>query len=325
MFFTKDNSQHIFRGLRGGKGGSSGGSKGGSSGGNKGGGYNGGYTGGGYNGGGYTGGGYNGGYNNGYNNGYSNGYNNNNYSNTSGGSVPSWVTIMIIIIVISIIVACCCYFKHLSKSSKTNPNVSEWKASDTSPEYFKQQANDAKEAVMEHSEKCIYSAAHAPTDGLYDMSYVDDGQIHTGIVTLSFTDNGKGYSLSGTVADVDGQSTIIDDFVTYDGKAYWQDRCTSSSSGDEGLLVVTEGTFDFVNSTFSGSWTSSTGRTGSYTKFVLIKADPESQINESVPATFGNEEEEIVVAAVPVVPVIPTAPLEGTSIFDELQSEQKFK
>jgi hypothetical protein len=147
-------------------------------------------------------------------------------------------------------------------------------SSKMSSEDFKKYANDAKDAVVEYSRNCKHRASYGrPTDGTYDVSFTDQGQTHTGNIKLMFFDNGRGYNLSGTITVADRESSIVDEFVAYDGKTYWKDECSQSSSGDKGLLAVTTGNFDFVKNTFAGSGTSSNGTTITYAKFVLVKTN----------------------------------------------------
>jgi hypothetical protein len=144
---------------------------------------------------------------------------------------------------------------------------------------FDEHATMAKEKVMAHSNETVHKDSEGfikPKDGVYDVSYADGEPQH--IARLAFSDNGEGYNISGEIEDSEGLSKIIQDFVTYDGKAYWKDgKNIKSRFGGLNVSIISEGNFDFEKNTFSGTWQSSTGSSGAYTHFKLADKEQEQQ------------------------------------------------
>ena len=108
-----------------------------------------------------------------------------------------------------------------------------------------------------------------PQSGTYIATFVDGGKTSDGEVTLTFkeSDDGKGYMITGTSNDDDGDAVIDEGYVSFDGmKAWWKDRCVT---GDVGMVVLTEGSFNFKTNTFMGKWISSSGAEGHFTRFSL--------------------------------------------------------
>lgn len=183
---------------------------------------------------------------------------------------------------------------------------------------FQNKINKEKQNVSEHATRTPRSTAvgtsgflesFSPVNGNYRISYKDRGTIRQGKVTLKFEDTGKGYTISGSVLDEDGESIINYGFACYDGLAYWKDNCIKSRSGDVGLSVISNGTFDYRNKTFTGKWMSSTGFVGEYTHFSYLgpsQGQEAAPINEPasnhITATVvsSDSEPDITVEAIPV-------------------------
>lgn len=144
---------------------------------------------------------------------------------------------------------------------------------------FDEHATMVKEKVMAHSNETVHKDSKGlikPKDGVYDVSYADGEPQH--IARLAFSDNGEGYNISGEIEDSEGLSKIVQDFVTYDGKAYWKDgKNVKSRFGGMNVSFISQGNFDFEKNTFSGTWQSSTGSSGSYTHFKLADKEQEQQ------------------------------------------------
>ena len=184
---------------------------------------------------------------------------NNNYGNSGGAPLPIGVVIAIIVGVIALIAAVCICNRRKQAAIKQKN------------EKFQDRIADLRQQVKDHAESNFSTGS--PTDGTYKLSYLDGGSKKTGFATLSFVENGKGFDITGEIQDEDGLSKINEGFTSYDGKAYWVDTCTSSS-----MIVVSDGVFDFDNSTFTGRWEAGTGERSLYTSFELInKPNPSSE------------------------------------------------
>lgn len=118
-----------------------------------------------------------------------------------------------------------------------------------------------------------------PISGYYTVTYTEHqnecsskrGRLH---VVFTEANNGKGYKLSGSYDDDDGFAIIKEGFVCYDGtNAYWYEyyECPSTSlrCNLKHLKVLNEGTFDFRNNFFKGTWQSNTGFQGKILKLEL--------------------------------------------------------
>jgi hypothetical protein len=77
---------------------------------------------------------------------------------------------------------------------------------------------------------------------------------------------------------------IKEGLVARSGKAYWT---TKSINGNVKIIVLSTGTFNFIDCTFTGQWQSSSGSSGSYAYFKLSQGkesprkDLESQEDET--------------------------------------------
>lgn len=111
-----------------------------------------------------------------------------------------------------------------------------------------------------------------PISGNYIVTYTENEKEFSslrGTLHAVFTEahNGKGYKISGSFLDHDGLAIIKEGFVRYDGThAYWYEfnECpnTSLRYSLKHLEVLNEGTFDFRNNSFRGTWQSNTGYRG---------------------------------------------------------------
>jgi len=214
---------------------------------------------------------------------------------------------------------------------------------------FQNKITTEKQKVRVHASRTprstIVGTNDSPVNGNYEISYSDRRTIRQGKVTLMFEDNGTGYTISGSVQDADGESKINDGFACYDGLAYWKDNCVESRSGNVGLSVISNGTFDYRNKTFTGKWMSSTGFFGEYTNFsylgpvpgqemVPINKHDSQHITATVVSSDYSGEPDITVEAIPVhsdgtgadstqIPA-PAAQVQP-SLFDQMQSTFKKK
>jgi len=200
---------------------------------------------------------------------------------------------------------------------------------------FNAHAVIAKEEVLTHANEISRSAGmHTPTDGVYEIKF-KESYILDGISTLTFTDNGRGYELSGTMKH--SNSEIIDSIIAYDGKAYWK---YVDSNGEFNRLVFVKGDFDFENNTFSGTWTDYNMASGHFTHFQFVHpSDPSAQQgNNNQEEVLAEAEEAVVVVPAVVVPDVvkpstPPAPDQansnatggggGASLFDQISSTMK--
>jgi hypothetical protein len=181
------------------------------------------------------------------------------YGNSGGGGVPIGVVIALIVGVIVLITAVCICKRREQAAIKQKK------------ETFQERIADLRQQAKDHAATNLSTGS--PTDGVYKLSYLSGGFNKTGFATLSFVENGKGFDITGEIQDADGLSKINEGFASYDGKAYWVDTSTSSS-----LIVVSDGVFDFDNSTFAGKWEADTGEESLYTSFELTnKPSPSSE------------------------------------------------
>eukprot|EP00804_Cyclotella_cryptica_P030236 CCRYP_017106-RA/>CCRYP_017106-RA protein AED:0.38 eAED:0.38 QI:0/0/0/1/0/0/3/0/104 len=97
------------------------------------------------------------------------------------------------------------------------------------------------EAVVSEARRNIAYASQSPS--LY--------QTYSSIFDSKYSDRG-GYEIRGEGSDADGTTKVTDGFIAYDGSGWWLE-----ASFLTGLKVLSKGTFDFANNTFSGSWRSS--------------------------------------------------------------------
>eukprot|EP00804_Cyclotella_cryptica_P007040 CCRYP_007157-RA/>CCRYP_007157-RA protein AED:0.08 eAED:0.03 QI:0/0/0/1/0/0/2/0/173 len=86
--------------------------------------------------------------------------------------------------------------------------------------------------------------------GIFDSKYSDRGKTLTAVLSLRLVNDGTGgYEIRGEGSDADGTTKVTDGFIAYDGSGWWLE-----DSFLTGLKVLSKGTFDFANNTFSGSW-----------------------------------------------------------------------
>jgi len=169
---------------------------------------------------------------------------------------------------------------------------------------FQKLAEEIKAKQEENNPKVMNKSGiqdeHKPSSGVYTTQYMDRGKSFIGEASLTFEDerNQGRYSISGKSKDADGETTIEEGYVSYDGSnAWWKE---TNISGDVGLSVINHGTFNFETNTFSGEWTSSTGYSGTFTSFSLMKSFESFQQN---PVESTKPEQ------TPVIPIVP-APAE---------------
>ena len=201
-------------------------------------------------------------------------------------------------------------------------------------EFDKYDENSKEEVITHVNEKSrsVIVGMHTPTDGVYEIKYEEESETYDASATLIFTDNGKGYDLSGTIEDKDGKSKIEDSIIAYNGKAYWKDVIFS---GDLDRTVVSKGDFDFENNTFSGRW-DTWNKGGPYTHFKLLYSINSSAQPCNDKQVVAEAEEFVVVPAVVVPDVVkpsaPPAPDQansnatgggGASLFDQINSAMK--
>ena len=143
-----------------------------------------------------------------------------------------------------------------------------------------------------------------------------------------------GLPVAAFIRSDDGTNKIQKGLVTYNGKAYWVDECTSSTTGNVGLKVLSKGTFNFKAGTFTGSWTASSSISGYYLSFYHYTQDdttsgmattpayatatataPELESSEPLPEPFAPQPtttSDPTANVVPIVPVVPVVPTPGT-------------
>ncbi|KAL3795007.1 hypothetical protein HJC23_006328 [Cyclotella cryptica] len=130
---------------------------------------------------------------------------------------------------------------------------------------------DFEAAVSEARRNIAYASSspsscdvrHQTYSGIFDSKYSDRGKTLTAVLTLRLVDGGTGgYEIRGEGSDADGTTKVTDGFIAYDGSGWWLEETCSGK--DTGLKVLSKGTFDFANNTFSGSWRSSSKYQGNY-------------------------------------------------------------
>ena len=242
---TTNPKQYMLRGLKGGRGG--GGSRGSS-------------------GGGYSSGG--GGYNSGYNN-----NNNNCYGDdcNDDDDAPNWLIALIFILIILAVVCVAILAKKCKDEDEKKRQITAQPVKDAKGGDFESRVQNARSDYEGYfaSKGSGTEGEGVPQSGTYIATFVDRGKTSDGKVTLTFkeSDDGKGYMITGTSNDDDGDAVIDEGYVSFDGmKAWWKDRCVT---GDVGMVVLTEGSFNFKTNTFMGKWISSSGAEGHFTRFSL--------------------------------------------------------
>jgi len=196
-------------------------------------------------------------------------------------------------------------------------------------EEFDGYVNDEIRIVMVRAIKSRSKGTHhTSTSGVYEISYVNRGRTHGGKkAQLSFVDNEEDDAISGEVRDADGMSSIDEGFASYDGKAYWMDRCFRSSSNYIGMSVLNKGTFDFENEKFEGEWNPSSDVNGDYCSFYFLKEEP---AKEEITSKGTEEGIAVVATSVPgetfdVHPKPENEKPTGSSLFDQIQGTLKRK
>ena len=240
---TKNPEKYMLRGLKGGGGG--GGSRGSSGGGSSGGGYIGG----------------------GYNNGSHHSSNSNcYYDDDCHDGVPTWVIILFVVIIVIVLL-----FFLARKIFYAEQMKEEMVRVEAALGDFESRLGNARSDYEGYfaSKGSSTEGEGSPQSGTYIVTYMDRGKTCDGEVTLTFkeSDNGKGYMITGTSNDDDGHAVIDEGYVSFDGmKAWWKDR---SVTGNIGMMVLNEGSFNFKTNTFMGKWVSSLGTEGHFTRFSL--------------------------------------------------------
>lgn len=118
-----------------------------------------------------------------------------------------------------------------------------------------------------------------------------------------------GYHIDGNCSTADEGAIITEGFVTYSGDAWWVETFSN------GIKVLTEGKFDFLTNTFTGTWRKSTGVRSCYTEFkgknMSITFRSGGAVIASNPQTIG----EMLVGDIPMAvatletPVVTAAPV----------------
>ncbi len=227
------------------------------------------------------------------------------YNNSSGnGSESSNVAIVIVILVIVItlilvLVCCCISAKRTQEAAKERENNGDFNAKDTPNGNFNS-LNDRVTHLKKEFDNYVSTekSFDGPQSGKYLTAFIDRGNLRAGSASLTFTplDNGRGYKISGKSVDSDGETIIHEGYVSNDGThAWWREECVT---GDVGMMVVNEGTFNFKENVMDhGRWTSSTGTSGSFTRFELVESAKDEE-SAMVPESAPTQE----IIAQPVIP-----------------------
>jgi len=231
------------------------------------------------------------------------GYNSGNNHNNSGNSkIPIGVIIMMIAFPIFGILACICICKkkatQLAKQTGEN---------------FEKQVIDAKTNFKDELLRSSGTVSgFKPKSGLYNVIYIEEGREMNAETHLNFTldkiDNC--YTLSGKSKDADGETQIMDGRASLGGKAWWKER---NISGSVGMQVLNTGTFNYQDNTFQGRWSASTGVSGSFKSFLLVRED----------ANSSNDLEEGVGDPIQAQPVINAYPVEQSPPIENKQESPK--
>jgi hypothetical protein len=142
--------------------------------------------------------------------------------------------------------------------------------------------------------------------GTFDSRYSDRGKTLEAELRLHLTNDGcGGYTIEGEGSDADGMTKVIDGYITYSGNAWWLEQTFSGQ--DTGLKVLSKGTFDFSNNTFSGTWRSSSKYQGNYVSFVGRDIKKTLAGGSDVPVVQAEAEQDIPVAFATEEPVMATS------------------
>lgn len=154
-------------------------------------------------------------------------------------------------------------------------------------------------------------------EGDFDVEYTDRGRVHSGFVKLQLKHTSPYYKIEGQCRDADGSATITEGFSTYSGDTWWVEETLSGN--DKGLKVLTEGKFDFMSNTFSGTWRANNGVLGKYKSFTgknvsktfspggNMASNPQTlneMLQEDIPMVVATVETPVV-AAPPCVQAVP--------------------
>jgi len=170
-----------------------------------------------------------------------------------------WIVLAVIIV---LIIACCCYCVVIRSRGETISKVDV----DKDPE-FEAAVSEARRNIAYASSPLSSCGVRYQTyGGIFNSKYTDRGRTLVAVLTLRLVNDGiSGYTVEGEGSDSDGITKVTHGFITYNGSAWWLEE---ACSGDTGLKVLSKGTFDFANNTFSGTWRSSSQNQGDYVSFV---------------------------------------------------------
>lgn len=164
-------------------------------------------------------------------------------------------------------------------------------------------------AVSEARRNAMYSSPSSSSScdiiyqtygGTFDSRYSDRGKTLEAELRLRLTNDGSGgYTIEGEGSDVDGTTKVTDGYISYSGNAWWLEETLSGQ--DAGLKILSKGTFDFSNNSFSGTWRSSSKYQGKYVSFVgrditktLAGASEipvvQAEADQDIPVAFATEE-----------------------------------
>jgi hypothetical protein len=204
-----------------------------------------------------------------------------------------WVTLVVIIVLIC---GCCCYYREFGrKSSNGGEKIGTQVDVEKDPD-FDAAVAEARRGLAYTSSPHSCNVRYQTYGGTFDSTYNDRGETFTATLNLRLTNDGlSGYTIEGEGSDNDGVTNVVDGFITYNGNAWWLEETVSGR--DAGLKVLTRGTFDFSNNTFSGTWKSSSRYEGNYISFVgrdITKSFDSSHGNdENIPVVTAQAEESI--------------------------------
>lgn len=139
-------------------------------------------------------------------------------------------------------------------------------------------------------EKEITGAKFEFYDSDFLLTYTDENTktLSAGFARLTMNNTGNGFAISGMCADA-GSAQITDGFVAYSGEAWW----VTHSDEDDGLRVLSTGTFNFGTNRFSGTWRDNRGNKGKYIRFESTRAFMSSSKETQVTTNALTSEENI--------------------------------
>ncbi|KAL7476082.1 hypothetical protein ACHAW6_001962 [Cyclotella cf. meneghiniana] len=209
-------------------------------------------------------------------------YSSSSSNGTGEDKIATWVWI-VLAVVIMLIVGCCCYCVVFRSRGETITKVDV----DKDPE-FEDAVSEARRNIAYVSSPLSSCGVRYQTyGGVFNSKYTDRGRTLAAELTLRLLNDGiGGYTVEGEGSDSDGLTKVTDGFISYNGTAWWLEEAFSGV--DTGLKVLSKGTFDFANNTFSGTWRSSSQNQGDYVSFV----------GRDITNTMASSNEEI---AIPIV------------------------